>query len=405
MKYNIWNKWDPLKVVMLGDNWGPEFFQSIKDDSIRSPLQQIADETLEELAYFESVLKDFGCTVIRPVIDRSDRIENYVGEEGEINGGIPRNALQPRDHQVVGGNTLYSTLCDNPGIAKGLQKYGEVKPFYEEQDIPHLLGLNPPYIDEEKYSLLIGADWPSYEYFLENRKNKNKFVDFVWEELRNFSRILGLLPTSANSFLIGKDVYVDFDCGLPQWYLEETIFPNTRINILDAGTTHHDGCFHPIKPGAILSIKDFQNYEQTFPDWDVCYLQGESWEKVRGFLDLKKKNMGAWWLPGAENNPQFADFVNKWLDNWVGYVEESVFDVNVLVLDEHHVCVNNMDNPQLLDFLKKHKMEPVHVPWRHRYFWDGGLHCITLDLYREGVQQDYFPDRKQAIVQKELSNC
>ena len=23
-------------------------------------------------------------------------------------------------------------------------------------------------------------------------------------------------------------------------------------------------------------------------------------------------------------------------------------------------------------------------------FWDGGLHCITLDLYREGEQQDYF---------------
>ena len=35
----------------------------------------------------------------------------------------------------------------------------------------------------------------------------------------------------------------------------------------------------------------------------------------------------------------------------------------------------------------------VHVPFRHRWFWDGGLHCITLDLYREGTQQDYFPER------------
>jgi hypothetical protein len=38
-------------------------------------------------------------------------------------------------------------------------------------------------------------------------------------------------------------------------------------------------------------------------------------------------------------------------------------------------------------------MEPVHVPWRHRYFLDGGLHCITLDIKRNGTQQDYFPDR------------
>ena len=33
-------------------------------------------------------------------------------------------------------------------------------------------------------------------------------------------------------------------------------------------------------------------------------------------------------------------------------------------------------------FLKKHNVEPVYIPWRHRYFWDGGLHCITLDLKR-----------------------
>ena len=77
--------------------------------------------------------------------------------------------------------------------------------------------------------------------------------------------------------------------------------------------------------------------------------------------------------------------------------EETVFDVNVLVLDEHHVCVNNM-NPIVIDFLKKHNMEPVHVPWRHRFFWDGGLHCITLDLYREGRQHDYFPSRQNTIL-------
>ena len=396
MKYNIWNKWDPLKVVMLGDNWGPEFFETIKDDRIRSPLQQIAEETLEELAYFESVLKDFGCTVIRPVVDRNDRIENYVGEQGEINGGIPRNALQPRDNQTVGGNVLYSTFWDNSGIVQGLEQYGEVKPFYTSKDFKY------PYMEEEQYNLVAGADWPDYEYFLQNRNDKTKFLDFVWKELLEFTVVD--MPTSANSCFIGKDVYLDFTCGLPRHVLEK-IFPNTRLNILDAGHTHHDGCFNPIKPGAILSIVDFQKYSETFPGWDVCFLEGESWNKVKGFLDVKTKNQGKWWVPGAEDNPQFSHFVNTWLDEWVGYVEESVFDVNVLVLDEHHVCVNNMDNPQLLEFLKKHKMEPVHIPWRHRYFWDGGLHCITLDLYREGIQQEYFPDRKQAIVKKELVNC
>ena len=86
----------------------------------------------------------------------------------------------------------------------------------------------------------------------------------------------------------------------------------------------------------------------------------------------------------------FIDFVETWLTKWVGYVEETVFDVNVLMIDEHHCCVSNQKNQKVNTFLKKHNVEPVYIPWRHRYFWDGGLHCITLDLYREGKQKDYF---------------
>ena len=95
-------------------------------------------------------------------------------------------------------------------------------------------------------------------------------------------------------------------------------------------------------------------------------------------------------MPGEERNDAFINFVNKWLGEWVGYVEETVFDVNVLVLDEHHVCVSNDKNEIVNAFLKKHKMEPVHIPWRHRFFWDGGLHCITLDLKRQGTKENYF---------------
>ena len=142
--------------------------------------------------------------------------------------------------------------------------------------------------------------------------------------------------------------------------------------------------------GAILSLYNVQTYSELYPGWDVCYLPDQSWDKVSEFSKLKRKNKGKWWLAGEEDNDEFTNFVETWLQDWVGYVEETVFDVNVLVLDEHHVCVSNPNNGQVNTFLKNHNMEPVYVPWRHRYFWDGGLHCITLDLYREGEQQDYF---------------
>ena len=35
---------------------------------------------------------------------------------------------------------------------------------------------------------------------------------------------------------------------------------------------------------------------------------------------------------------------------------------------------------------------------RHKFFFDGGIHCITLDLKRKGVQQDYFPQRTKPVV-------
>ena len=384
---------------MLGNNWGSEFFENIADDSIRSPMQRIANETLEELSYFEEVLKDFGCEVIRAKVDNKDRIENY----SDVDNPVPRNALQPRDHQLISGNKLYSNNYDNPGIMSALTEYSN------DYEGLFIFDIHTSKLDRKRWNAVAGADWPSFDYFLENRHNVSNFEDTIWEEILTFGNsfedwnVVRHLPTSANSFLIGNDVYMSHAVDLPMSRLQE-IFPDTRINMLAHGHTHADGCFHPIKPGAILSLFDFQNYENTFPGWDVCYLEGESWTKVRKFHHTKKQNFGNWWVPGEEDNDKFSKFVNGWLDNWVGYVEESVFDVNVLVLDEHHVCVSSLQNEQLNAFLKKHKMEAIHIPWKHRYFWDGGLHCITLDLVREGQKQDYFPNRKEPIMEAHLKD-
>ena len=54
---------------------------------------------------------------------------------------------------------------------------------------------------------------------------------------------------------------------------------------------------------------------------------------------MKHSNEGKWYLAGEEDNTEFTHFVETWLQDWVGYVEESVFDVNVLMLDEHPIVV------------------------------------------------------------------
>lgn len=370
--YNIWNKWDPLKVCMLGNNYAPEFFNGLPNKA-GDPLKRICEETLEDLDGYKKILQDFGVEVIQPDMDRNERFLDNPSK-------YPRGPLQPRDYQLVIGNRCYSSTGDHPAIRSRLKNYAPLN--VPEYKIPFISC-------ENKYNILAGESWPSWENFCINRKNKEYFEDFVWRELLNFT---SHSDSSAIVFMVGKKVIVG-DTHDIELTLEDvqglSQFKEFDVTVANSDG-HADANYHPIKPGVILSLRDVQNYEITFPGWDVCYLPNQSWSKVKPFLDLKSKNQGKWWLAGEEHNDEFTQFVENWLQDWVGYVEETVFDVNVLMLDEHHCCVSNIHNEKVNKFFKKHKIEPVYVPWRHRYFWDGGLHCITLDLYREGTQQDYF---------------
>ena len=399
MDYNIWNKWDTLQTVMLGECYSPEFFRDIKNNKVRSALQRIADETQEDLEGYQRILKDFGCTVLRPKLDSNDSIMNYT-DNGKLTS-IPRSPLQPRDCQLVIGNSLFYTGNDHPGIKQSLDDYSK-----------NFKNINAP-LSEISFNGHKGEgapDWPSYTDYVQRFVNKQPLSDKpdIHSELVNIHNEeppMHFAMPAPSITVVGRDIYIDvwgeMSPMLIDYYCKEfaKMFTNFKINVLNIGG-HNDSCFHTIKLGAILSLKEIQTYENTFPDWDVCYLPDQSWRKVHPFLEMKKKNQGKWWVPGEENNEEFTNFVETWLQDWVGYVEETVFDINVLVLDEHYVCVSQPDNEIVNAFLKKHNMEPVYVPWRHRYFWDGGLHCITLDLKREGIQKDYFPNRQTRVIDK-----
>ena len=80
--------------------------------------------------------------------------------------------------------------------------------------------------------------------------------------------------------------------------------------------------------------------------------------------------------------------ITTWFSDWVGYAKETLFDVNCLSLDENHVVVSHY-RKEVFDYFKKHKIEPIICPVRHRFFWDGGIHCMSLDLEREGSCEQY----------------
>jgi len=217
----------------------------------------------------------------------------------------------------------------------------------------------------------------------------------VLKKIKRKNLVLGKAPASiATSTIcrVGKDIWWDipkpFTDDQSEKYKNKWIEQGFRVHTSRKGY-HLDGSFCVVKPGCIVSLYNVQDYKEEFPGWDVLYLPDQSWSKVSPFLKIKEKVGGQWWLKGEEHNDQLIKFVNTWLKDWVGYVEETVFDVNMLSLDQNTIICNNY-NKQVFDHFKKHKVEPIIFNFRHRYFWDGGIHCITQDLYREGTQEDYF---------------
>ena len=172
------------------------------------------------------------------------------------------------------------------------------------------------------------------------------------------------------------------DSELVRKYKSEWESKGFEINLMEH-EGHGDCTWCVPKHGCIVTLFEIQNYEEKFPGWDICYLEDKYWDQMSPFRKVKQRNGGKWWVPGEEDNDEFSAYVEHYLKDWVGYVEETVFEVNMLSLNDSVILVNNY-NKKVFDFLEKHNIAPVICPFRHRWFWDGGVHCVTQDLYREG---------------------
>jgi hypothetical protein len=290
------------------------------------PLRRIAEETEEDYQHLEKILKQAGVATYRSFLD-IDKVQSLKH--------IKKPPVFPRDHFAVIGEKIYSLSQDIHGHEDVLKQID-----------------NKNLVTAKECSTISTAEIC--------RVGK----DIWWDTLPN-----------ASSEFINK--YTDL------WTKQ-----GFRVHTSNRGY-HSDGVFCVVKPGCIVSLNDIQDYQKEFPGWDVCYLPDQSWNKLMPFIRIRDKVGGKWWLQGEEYNDMLIDFVNKWLQDWVGYVEETVFDINMLSLDQNTIICNNY-NKTVFDHFKKHKVEPIVFNFRHRYFWDGGIHCITQDLYREGTQEDYF---------------
>jgi len=378
--YSVYQHWDPLKVCAVGRSYPPEFYSWIAVPHVRELFEKIAIETEEDYQNIIRKLQSFGVDVVRT------EISDDINQHRTYDSRLAPPPMCPRDYTVMVGDKFYMNNTQSGG-----------DPAYN-----HVRDISWPVCNSYTDWLSL-PDWIRKECLEIHKIGKepcsipqyyNPIIKKIKDQGNNVIETNGQI-NGAMIARLGRDLYFGTnDYEQNQFELKKFIdqeFTHTRNHIINTGG-HSDGTYCPVAPGLIISLRDIPTYADTFPGWEVVYLPGQSWNAIKPFLDLKEKNRGKWWIPGFEHDQTVVDVVEQWLGHWTGYVEETVFDINMLIIDPKNVMVFNY-NQQVFDALERYGITPHIVPFRHRYFWDGGIHCVTSDLHRSGTMQDFFPDR------------
>jgi len=337
--FNSYTSWQPLQQVIVGRCYSPDYFDYIRDSQVRDQLGQILAETVEDLDGLQQIIEQYGAEVLRP--DLPDREDFQLrAQQGR---GVQFPPLTPRVWQITLGDQLL-----------------RIVPMPEfDGVIAHNGGrvVNPHRFPWDPNCVLNGA--------------------------------------SASCIVrVGRDIFFDNSAMLrPEqsaWIRDHCL--DSRYRVHEAVTDGHgDSVFAILKPGVILSSRHDVNlnFEQDFPGWQVLRIQDTSIEAAMAVGQFRYEAApGAWYVQGSDPTDEFRTYVDTYLTEWTGFVAETVFDVNCLVLDESHV-IFSAENPTVFRWCESLGITPIVSPLRHSYFWDGGISCCTQDLRRSGGLETY----------------
>lgn len=194
----------------------------------------------------------------------------------------------------------------------------------------------------------------------------------------------------ANVVRVGLDIVIDTDEYNPV-DLDLNPFRDYRITWVKNGG-HMDGCFAILRPGLILANQYFADYEKTFPGWECVFLNEPTYSQHTKYPPSGGEYNGKFYAEDVSFNHAFNDHVIRHAQDWVGNYTETFFELNCLVINESTVMMLGY-NEALEKTLGERGITVHWVPFRCRGFWDGGMHCITVDIRRRSSIIDYFPER------------
>lgn len=351
----IYTEFDPLEEIIVGDIYAPGDLDNLLPKKSLAGFNKILEETKEDLDKFAQFLESGGVTVRRPNVKIFQ--QDYAMPEFDIK--LPMAPIVPRDAYLVRGTNVFQTytgLTDR--YFDSLAYYDIFNKLFDEgynwiaQPLPMLKNLH---------------EWNDKWYF-DSEVYHTKLKDRV-------------LWHTATMFQAGDAVIVNTRGpgsakGL-EWMKRN--LPNTRF-INNPGTVMKN--FGHIDHGFIMIDDDTVIHAGL--QWVPEVLRTKKLIDCSPYLnDIKWDNFVA---DATKTKSKYdVEWIDKYLENWLGYNQEVCFDLNVVIIDSKNI-VWGKNNPELFAFLKREHNIDSHVCFaRHFLYWEGGLHCQTLDVKRKGL--------------------
>lgn len=341
-KVNVYNQLNPLKEIWIGGVY-PEKFYSHFDNKAQDIFGKITEMTNRDLNILEKTLTNIGVSVVRPQF--KDSVDHYLDSQDNL----LKPPISPCDWALVIDDVLY--IC------------------------------------------------PQYESGIEPMQHAIDRYIQAGQKVRIINR--GLDPmawvTFSSVVRLGQDIIIDYDHRdinrqKAAQRIAKQLAKTRRVHLSQTGD-HNDGVFNPLVPGHIFSTRYIESYSETFPGWEVFYLN--STKTLENVVNDPVHHL-KWWMPNV-NWPYYNKTILKIAEHWLGTPHESIFEVNIIIVDDKNI-ITNKQNDATLKYFEKMGITPHVVDFNAAYFWDAGLHCLSADIHREGGSVNYWPQRPETGI-------
>ena len=333
----VWcpSQFQPLKEVWIGGTY-PESFYNHLDQKSQDIFGRITEITQRDYDRLYKTIADLGVNVIRPEFTR---VEDYV----DYQGNLLKPPISPCDFALALGDTLYIISQWESGIDP--YQHAVDRYLAADQKVQHV-----------------------------NRDGSDPWAWIVF----------------ASVVRLGRDLLIDYDPKHESYVnsanvVAKNLSRDYRVHLSTTGD-HNDGVFCPVRPGNIFTSHYRSHYSMTLPGWEVFHLSDTRYKNSFNLHTHQK-----WYIPGVDFG-HFNDSILKNAETWLGDPHETIFEVNMLVIDEKNIVCGAYDELAFQEF-ERLGITPHLVEFESRYFWDAGIHCLTSDIHRSGNKEDYWPGR------------